>query len=59
MEQATNTNCAWCNPGDPSASHGICDDCIERHFHVDPKEIHLAIQAEAEQQQQPTRPVNK
>jgi hypothetical protein len=35
-------NCAWCG-GDATGSHGICDDCMTKHFNVNPDSIHAEI----------------
>jgi hypothetical protein len=38
-------NCAWCNPSD-NGTDGICDDCMTKHFNVNPASIHQEIEAE-------------
>jgi len=41
-------NCAWCGTNtDNSDSHGICDDCMQTYFGVNPQEIHEEIAAMA------------
>lgn len=43
-------NCAW-HSLDPDGSHGICDDCMQKYFGVDPASIHAEIAVEAVQEQ--------
>lgn len=38
-------NCAWCNPSD-NGTDGICDNCMQQVFGVDPASIHAEIAAE-------------
>jgi hypothetical protein len=38
-------NCAWCSPSN-NGSDGICDDCMRRHFGIDPASIHQEIAEE-------------
>ncbi len=41
-----NSPCAWHSPASDNASHGICDDCMERVFGVNASSIHNEIKAE-------------
>ena len=37
-------NCAWCSPSN-NGTDGICDDCMRRHFGIDPASIHEEMEA--------------
>jgi hypothetical protein len=39
-------NCAWCSPSD-NGTDGICDDCMQSMFGVDPQSIHAEITEES------------
>ncbi len=42
------SGCAWCSPSN-GGTDGICDDCMQTYFGVDPASIHAEIEEEEAQ----------